>query len=120
MTSYGNIIVIGTQTSYASDLDLITQLSITNSTGRAYRRSEFDSACPSRKGMPSEGNWRILETYLGMVPADLNLMGVSRTSGSVGTKLNSTMGWITNTSVKIICNTSSILEDGKIRAFCSV
>ena len=97
MTNYYKIVVIGTQTWFASDLDLITQFSTTNSTGRAYRRSESDSACPSGWCVPTEGNWRILETYLGMVSTELDLMGVSRTSGS-----------------------ASILEDGNIRAFCAV
>ncbi len=48
--------------------------------------------CPEGWHIPSDGEWRTLETTLGMSQSDSNNMEWNRTSGSVGVKLKTT-GW---------------------------
>ena len=54
--------------------------------------SGVQGACPDGWHLPSDGEWKILEKYLGMSQTDLEQTSV-RYSGSVGIKLKSTFGW---------------------------
>jgi uncharacterized protein (TIGR02145 family) len=55
-------------------------------------RASWD-ACPDGWHRPSDDDWKILEGYLGMEEADLDVMLDDRLSGSVGWKLKSVSGW---------------------------
>jgi len=54
--------------------------------------SGVQGICPLGWHLPSDGEWKVLETYLGMSQADVDDFRY-RASGSVGYALKSTSGW---------------------------
>jgi uncharacterized protein (TIGR02145 family) len=63
--------------------------------GRLYKWDVAQSACPSGWHLPSDGEWMVLEEYLGMSSSDANNTGL-RSTGDVGLGLKSTSGWSSN------------------------
>lgn len=63
--------------------------------GVLYNWIAATTACPSGWHLPSDGEWKVLETYLGMSPLDAN-SEEWRESGSIGTALKFTLGWNLN------------------------
>ena len=54
--------------------------------------SGVQGICPNGWHLPSDGEWKILELYLGMNPSDAD-QEMFRASGQVGIKLKSRNGW---------------------------
>lgn len=60
--------------------------------GVLYRWDYAQNACPAGWILPTDGDWKILEKYLGMRSSEADSVGW-RTSGSAGTQLKSASGW---------------------------
>ncbi|MBT4400141.1 MAG: hypothetical protein HOD37_11715 [Bacteroidetes bacterium] len=60
--------------------------------GTLYNWAAAISACPAGWHLPSDEEWKVLESYLGMSESDLEKSG-SRTSGGAGKKIKSNAGW---------------------------
>lgn len=56
--------------------------------GRLYDGDQAKTACPNGWHLPTDDEWKTLETYLGMSNSDLNLSGLGSLRGDgIGTKL---------------------------------
>ena len=60
--------------------------------GRLYSHPAIVYACPLDWHLPSDEEWKELEVFLGMYPAEVNDVG-DRSTGEVGDKLRSVSGW---------------------------
>ena len=63
--------------------------------GVLYRLDAAETACPDGWHLPSDEEWKVLETNLGMNQSEADSHG-GRTFGSVGKKMKSSTGWINN------------------------
>ena len=63
--------------------------------GALYSCGMAQNVCPSGWHLPSDEEWKQLESYLGMSEDEIDIEGI-RTSGNIGTKLRSILGWGTN------------------------
>jgi len=61
-----------------------------NTYGVLYNWEAAKTACPAGWHLPDDGEWKVLETFLGMSQADADAIGWSRYSGEVGAKLKET------------------------------
>ena len=61
--------------------------------GRLYSHPAIVYACPDGWHLPSDDEWKEMESYLGMSQSDINDTGDDRKSGGVGNKLKSASGW---------------------------
>jgi uncharacterized protein (TIGR02145 family) len=79
---YAGSLTSGTSECYGGSEDTCAKY------GRLYDRAGAKVACPSGWHLPSDTEWKTLETYLGLPSADLNIIGVGTPRGEgVGTKL---------------------------------
>lgn len=60
--------------------------------GVLYSWVHATSACPAGWALPTDGDWKILEKYMGMSQTESDSVGW-RISGSAGNKLKSASGW---------------------------
>ncbi|HBB93535.1 MAG TPA: hypothetical protein DC042_17880 [Bacteroidales bacterium] len=60
--------------------------------GGLYNYEAAKIACPDGWHLPTDGEWKTMELYLGLSQADADKTGF-RTSGSVGVKLKATTAW---------------------------
>ncbi|MCX6227329.1 MAG: T9SS type A sorting domain-containing protein [Bacteroidia bacterium] len=66
--------------------------------GVLYNWQAAKNACPSGWHLPSDEEWKTMETYLGMNSEELDLIAM-RTSGGVDIKLKSVSGWAGNPDI---------------------
>jgi uncharacterized protein (TIGR02145 family) len=64
--------------------------------GVLYNMEAANGACPNGWHLPTDQEWKVLETYLGMTSNDADKKAEWRDSGSVGKKLKSANGWENN------------------------
>lgn len=63
--------------------------------GVLYNWEAAKVACPVSWHLPTDSEWKVLETYLGMSPSDADRNGY-RAGGSIGKALKSASGWNDN------------------------
>lgn len=90
-------VILGDQTWMAENLNYETSsgswyykdsVAYGNKYGRLYNLITAESSCPIGWHLPSDNEWKILESYLGMSSSELDYSGVvKRSSGKVGLKL---------------------------------
>ena len=66
--------------------------------GRLYNWTTALTACPSGWHLPSDAEFKEVESYLGMSNADVNSEATMRASGEVGTKMKYQAWWANNGS----------------------
>ncbi|MEA3414026.1 MAG: FISUMP domain-containing protein [Nanoarchaeota archaeon] len=87
-----NIKTIGTQTWFIEDLIYKTSSyswphNFSTGEGMKYGITVISSACPNGWHLPSDGEWKTLETYYGMKPGELNLKGERGINENIGIKM---------------------------------